>query len=207
MMTAELNSASSATASDAVLLSGVQAGEDEAASELYRRYAPRLFALAKKRWPAVLGGRLDPDDIIQSVFRTFFDHSREGLYHVAESGDLWSLLAVIVVNKIRVQQTRQFAAKRDVRRTQGGDSAEWDEISAANDDSQMSLIIDELLESLPSDHRRVIELRLEGHDVATVAETIGRSKRSVERLLHECRERMRNWLPNQEEIERNAGKT
>jgi RNA polymerase sigma-70 factor (ECF subfamily) len=206
MLAVETIGTSSSHSSDASLLSGVRAGEDDAASELYRRYAPRLIALARKRWPALLAGRVDPDDIIQSVFRTFFNHTREGLYHVAEGSDLWCLLAVIAVNKIRVQQTRQFAAKRDVRRTQSGDAAEWNDVLGSSDDTQMNLVVDELLESLPTEHRRVVEMRLEGYEVATVAKRIGRSKRTVERLLHECRERLQNWLPDPEELVREAGK-
>ena len=42
---------------------------------------------------------------------------------------------------------------------------------------------------LPPDHRRAVELRMEGYEVREIALALGRSKRTSERLLQEARER------------------
>jgi len=173
--------------SDAQLLQEIQDGKEMAAEELFRRYAPRMLAFARKRWSAALASRLDPDDVVQSAFRSFFREASKGMYELSQEDDLWNLLMVICLNKIRVQYSRHCAAKRDVRRTQ---SAEGDWLKAlwTDPDSTLDLTVRETIERLPLDHRRVTELRLQGHEVAAIAELMGRSRRSVERLLQECRQ-------------------
>ena len=52
------------------------------------------------------------------------------------------------------------------------------------------MVIEELLEDLPEAHRRMIELRIEGHEVNEIAAAVQRSKRSVERVLQDFRQRL-----------------
>ena len=103
--------------SDRRLLERFQRGDREAAELLYARYADRLRALTRRKSSSALACRLDPDDIVQSVFRNFFHAAREGGYDVPPGEDLWKLLLVIALNKIRARGTFHRAAKRDVRRT------------------------------------------------------------------------------------------
>jgi RNA polymerase sigma factor (sigma-70 family) len=49
------------------------------------------------------------------------------------------------------------------------------------------LVVEEALERLPPQHRSIVELRTEGHQVAEIAQQLGRSKRSIERILQESR--------------------
>jgi RNA polymerase sigma-70 factor, ECF subfamily len=184
--------------SDAQLLQDVEDGQEMAAEELFRRYCPRLLGFARKRWPAALTSRLDPDDVIQSVFRSFFRHARQGMYVLSEEDDLWNLLMVICLNKLRVQYARHCAAKRDARRTQSAEG-DWLRSLWFDPDTTLDLAVREEVERLPIDHRRVTELRLQGHEVAAIAELIGRSRRSVERLLQECRQRLLKSMREAEE--------
>ena len=91
-----------------------QAGDQTAAEELYRRYAQRLCGLAAGQIGQRLGRRVEADDIVQSVFRTFFRRSAKGEYPIDHSGTLWNLLVRITLNKVRRQRERHGAAKRDV---------------------------------------------------------------------------------------------
>ena len=106
---------SSVETSDGSLLRQFQQGSTDAASRLYGRYVERLRALASAHTPGQLSGRLDADDIVQSVFRTFLRRAREGHYEVPSGEDLWGLLLVITLNKIRSCSDFHQAAKRDVR--------------------------------------------------------------------------------------------
>jgi RNA polymerase sigma factor (sigma-70 family) len=54
----------------------------------------------------------------------------------------------------------------------------------------LELVVEEALERLPPRHREVVQKRLEGHEVAEIARLLGRSKRSVERILQESRDRL-----------------
>ena len=58
----------------------------------------------------------------------------------------------------------------------------------------LQLTINEVLERLPASHRKIVELRVEGHEVAEIAAQTGRAKRSVERILQEFRDRLRSEI-------------
>ena len=52
------------------------------------------------------------------------------------------------------------------------------------------MVIEELLEGMPAANRRMIELRIEGYEVAEITEQVQRSKRTVERVLQGFRSRL-----------------
>src|SRR5690348_9921682 len=108
-------------ATDRSLLRRFKAGSDEAATQLYLRYARRLYQLARAQCPADLAQRVDAEDIVQSVFSSFFRRARQGYYEVPDGEELWKLLLVIALNKIRSQGNFHRAARRDVRATCPGD--------------------------------------------------------------------------------------
>lgn len=179
-----------AAGSDQSLLRLLRTGDRQAALSLYLRYAPRVRNLARHQFPADLANRFDPEDIVQSVFRSFFHDASRGLYEAPAGSDLWRLLAVIALNKLRSRCAYHRAACRDARHTRGGDTltALQDVLGGTTDDTAyFDLVVREALERLPPAHRQVIALRMEGHGVAEVARQVGRSKRTVERLLQECR--------------------
>ena len=60
------------------------------------------------------------------------------------------------------------------------------------------MVIDEVLAGLSPAHRDIINLRIEGHEVAAIAERLGRSKRSVERILQGFREMLAGQIREDE---------
>ena len=54
----------------------------------------------------------------------------------------------------------------------------------------LQIAIKEALQTLPAQHQRMVELRIQGYEVSQIAEKTGRSKRSVERVLQETRKRL-----------------
>ena len=58
----------------------------------------------------------------------------------------------------------------------------------------LRLVLEEALARLPAAYREVIELRVEGYEVAEIARRTGRSKRTVERILQECRSSLHDLL-------------
>jgi RNA polymerase sigma-70 factor (ECF subfamily) len=173
--------------SDRSLLRRFQRGQADASTELYLRYAERLRRLAAAQSSADLARRVDPEDIVQSVFRTFFRRAAQGHYTVPEGEEMWKLLLVIALNKVRAAGAFHRAAKRDVRHTVGGEAFELALESRPGQDEAaltvLRLVVEDLLAGLPEPHRRMIELRIEGHEVAEIAELVRRSKRSVERVI------------------------
>ena len=64
----------------AELLARVQAGDELAAEELFRRFAERLIAVAGARLSARMARRIDAEDVVQSAYRSFFCKARDGRY-------------------------------------------------------------------------------------------------------------------------------
>lgn len=181
---------------DASLLRRIKAGEDDAATELYRRYAGRLIDLAAAKTSSDVKQRVDPEDIVQSVFRTFFRRASLGEYEVPDGDELWKLFLVIGLNKIRAVAGYHKAAKRDVRHTAGGeaaiaaDAAKQDDVALRT----LQLTIDELLAPLPETHREIIRMRIDGYEVAEISARVRRAKRSVERILQEFRQKLQGLI-------------
>lgn len=172
-------------ASDRSLLGRLRSGDDDAAHSLYMRYARRLLSLAHHKTSSELATRVDPEDIVQSVFRTFFRRASAGQYDVPEGEELWKLLLVIALNKVRAQGNFHRAGRRDVSRTQalpaeGDAKAQADEHLA---EQILQISIDEIVVQLPESSRQMIRMRIEGYTIQEIAEKLSRSKRTIERVL------------------------
>ena len=111
--------------SDGSLLRRIQGGEEDAATELYLRYSNRLINLARNNTAPELAVRFDPEDVVQSVFRSFFRRASTGGYDVAEGGELWRLLLVLALNKVRALAIHHRSQKRNVSKTVGGDGVRF----------------------------------------------------------------------------------
>jgi RNA polymerase sigma-70 factor (ECF subfamily) len=191
--------------SDGSLIARVREGSEAAASALYSRYARRLLALAKARTGDDLAARVDAEDIVQSVFGSFFRGANQGLYDAPSGEEIWGLLLVIAMNKIRVKARHHRAAKRDVRKTIGGELLQGEGVDApATDEAAytlLRLVVDDVLSGLPAGHRDVVRLRLEGFDVADIAKQTGKSMRTTERVLQEFRTRMADHFKDERAAE------
>lgn len=187
---------------DGSLLRRFRNGSQEAAAALYVRYAERLRVLAQTNLSRNLARRIDPEDIVQSAFRCFFQAVSRGSYDLPSGEDLWSLLMVIALNRIRVQEGFHRAAKRDVRVTTDVGSFDPTAFLRQNKNDTRSdflrLVLREALDRLPPHHRTVIQLRMEGYEVAEIARLVVRSKRTVERILQEALNQLRILLDEEE---------
>ncbi len=186
------------SATDRSLLRAISGGSDDAAAKLYRRYASRVRALAKAQSSHDLARREDVDDIVQSVFGSFFRAANQGLYDVPAGEDLWKLFVVIAMNKIRAKGNYHRAAKRDVRLTSGSEALEHASAAelASDDEALVSLqlAVEEALAQLPPLTRQMALLRMQGYDVGEIGRATSRSYRTVERSLKGFRELLAGML-------------
>jgi RNA polymerase sigma-70 factor (ECF subfamily) len=176
----------------------VQGGQSDASTQLYLRYAQRLHALVVSQSSPDLARRVDPEEIVQSIFRTFFRRAAQGDYAIPDGEEIWRLLLVIALNKVRAAGAFHRAAKRDVRMTVGGAAYDRAVDSQSGHDegalAVLKMVIDELLEEMPAANRQIIELRIEGHEVNEIADKVERSKRTVERVLQAFRARLETLI-------------
>jgi RNA polymerase sigma-70 factor (ECF subfamily) len=180
--------------SDGSLLRRFRQGEQDAATALYLRYAARLQVLARAQTGRVLSSRFDPEDVVQSVFRTFFRRASEGYYQVPPGDELWQLLLVLALNKVRALAVYHKAGKRDIRQTMGSEQLGQSRAGEQGENEVaftiLRMLLDEVLAELPTVQREMVELRIEGHEISSISQRTARSKRTVERVLQQFRSRL-----------------
>ena len=162
------------------LLARAGSGDEPAAAELYDRYVERLINLARSRLAPRFARRIDPEDVVQSAFGSFFRHVRAGDYGRQSGGDLWRLLAAITVGKVLHTVRRHTADKRSVYAEQpsaGGSMLQAvspQAIAREPTPEEAAELVEETqlaMRQLSPLQRRVLQLRLQGHGVdATAAE-------------------------------------
>jgi RNA polymerase sigma-70 factor (ECF subfamily) len=188
--------------SDASLLRRLRLGSEDAATQLYLRYAHRLRALARAQSSPELARRVDAEEIVQSVFGSFFRVASAGHYDVPVGEELWKLFLVIALNKIRAKGAFHRAAKRDVRLTAAGDYFDnCAELPDKHDEAALAFLrlsVEEAMGQLPVAQRQMVALRIEGYDVGEIAQQTGRSKRTVERLLQAARKKLAHLLKEED---------
>lgn len=183
--------------SAADLLARWRQGDQAAAAQLYDLYAERLIGLARQRLPAHLTQRFDPEDVVQSAYRSFFVRAREGGFAVHPGGDLWRLLVGIMLHKLQHQIRRNSAAKRAVKKEQTFGSE--DSLQGLQDylakvepsPAETAGLVDEMerfMSQLDPTHRQIVELRLQGLDHEDIAAASQRSEYTVRRVLKQVKE-------------------
>jgi hypothetical protein len=108
--------AGSMTAALAGLRASISAVREEAAQRLSERFAPWLCALARNRLNPKLRVRTDQDDIVQSLFHSFFDAQRSDGYSLKGQEDLWRLLVRMRLYKVANAAHHHQRVRRDARR-------------------------------------------------------------------------------------------
>jgi RNA polymerase sigma-70 factor (ECF subfamily) len=175
----------------AQLLQGHQAGDGDATEELFNRYVDRLIRLARQRLAPKLARRIDPEDVVQSAYRSFFAAAGRGRFVLEQAGDLWRLLAGITLNKLHRQVERNTAKKRDVSKEcglaeEGSLLVGPDVLSREPSPHDVVALADEielLMRDLDPRHREMFQLRLQGYLIEEIAAQTQRTQRTVLRTL------------------------
>jgi len=184
------------------LVTRYQSGDEEAARLLFDRYVRRLLAFARRRLSPKLAPRLDPEDIIQSAYQSFFVRARKNEYTIHKDRDLWCLLAAITIHKIHEAVARHHATKRSIDLEQAsmdaafdcGPSRQVDRDPSVEEMLGVAEEIELLMRGLPVEKRHMLQYRLQGYTFEEIAEMSQRSERTVRRFFDELRARLRERL-------------
>ncbi|MCC9600169.1 sigma-70 family RNA polymerase sigma factor [Stieleria sp. JC731] len=178
------------TSTDRSLVVAVRDGNEHAASILYDRYARRVFGLVRSKLGTKLGVVTEPEDIVQSVFKSVFRGMQSGNYDAPPGATLWNLLAVVAVRKLTNQANHHTRQRRDVSRNVSLDSSS-DGLKESIDQASIEFLeicIRESLELLRPIDQEILTLRISGHSIEEIHQKTGRSRRTVERSLQRSRE-------------------
>lgn len=184
------------------LLQIYQEGQSEAATAIFDRYVTRLIALARSRIGSKLQRRVDAEDIVQSAYRSFFVHAKGDVYQLNKAGDLWRLLASITLHKLYGQIEKHTAIKRSIDHEDHTDLATTTAPEPSAD--EVVAIVEELhivIQKLLPEERLVLTASLQGQDNIQISKTVGKSERTVRRLLASAKQQLEQRLLHSESTE------
>jgi RNA polymerase sigma-70 factor (ECF subfamily) len=187
------------------LMDQLRTGDDAAASEVFNRFAQQILALARRRLHDALRAKVDPEDVLQSVFRSFFTRQREGGFAIEDWDSLWGILMVMTVRKCGRRAQYHQAARRDARREVSFDRSLDEDTSPGllarePTPSETVMLIDlvgRLMRGLSEEERSVLTLHLQGYTIAEIKARTGHAMRTVRRILERARNHLRT-LQDQE---------
>jgi RNA polymerase sigma factor (sigma-70 family) len=188
------------------LIDDLCAGDSQAATELWRRYYPRLVHLARRNLEGATRCMADEEDVALSAFKSFCGAAAQHRFpDLADRHDLWRLLFRITIRKavdVRRHESRQ--------RRGGGRVLDEAALNLAADDSLARAGIEQITDANPTPQfatmlaeefeRRLSLLspelqqlaiaKMEGYTNHELAAQLGCALRTVERRLKLIR---RKW--------------
>lgn len=183
----------------------VKEGDSVAAHQLWHHYYDRLVRRARQHLRGQNRGMADEEDIVVSVFESFYRAAEQGRFpDMADRDDLWRLLLKMsarkIVDKRRHDGRQRRGAGEPILSLQGPDD-DADVIEAIGDEPtpEMVLMMTEAFETLIShlDDGQLREIavgKMEGFSNAELAQRLECSERTIERRLHLIREKCQQEL-------------
>lgn len=187
----------------------VKAGDSSAANQLWQHYSDRLVRAVRAKLYGRERAVSDEEDIVLSVFDSFYDAAQLGRFpDLADRDELWRLLmrmsARKVVDKRRSEGRKRRGGEFQAFSLDADGERELFELTADEPSPEMVLMMEESVEQLFS-HLGVGQLRdlavakLEGYSNAELAQRFACSERTIERRLHLIREKLKQELFEQNE--------
>jgi RNA polymerase sigma-70 factor (ECF subfamily) len=180
------------------VMTRLQAGDQDAAAEVFARFARRLIALARLHLDSRLRQKVDPEDVLQSVFKSFFLRQARGEFDLGSWDSLWALLSVIALRKCGRQNDHFNALCRDVGReaqAAGEQSdASWQALAREPTPAEAAMLaetVEVLLRDLKEREREIVSLALQGYTAAEISAQLNRPRRTVYNLLERIKKRLR----------------
>lgn len=173
-------------------------GDGAAAAAVFQRFTTRLIGLARIHMDSRVRQKVDPEDVLQSVYRSFFVRQARGEFDFNGWEGLWALLSAITVRKCaRVTRRYRTGSRNVTAETAGmsddGEERTWDVIDRGPTPShavQIAELVEQLMGWLPERERVVASLGLQGYSVAEIVQQTNTPTSTVYRILA----RIRDWL-------------
>ncbi len=155
---------------------------EEAAAEFCTRYMEKLLSLVERNLASRFNPRIDPSDLVQSIFRSWFSGARQGRIHPSSKDEVWKLLSVVALNKVRNKVKFHDAKQREISRTVSEDGVFGSMPEPTAEDAVDFMDLVEVVGSRLDDmSRKTLEMILEGRSVEDIASNLGRTTKSVRR--------------------------
>jgi RNA polymerase sigma-70 factor (ECF subfamily) len=177
------------------LMSCLRRGDPEAARQVFHRFSHRLISLARARLAERIDNKEDPEDVIQSVFRSFFLRQRAGQFEIAGWDSLWSILALITLRKCHNRAAYYHTERRDIDReirlsAPAEEAADWgvtDREPTPEESAVLAESVELLMRRLEPRDRNILACHLQGYSAEEISVRVGRARRTVRRTLERIR--------------------
>ncbi|HTU16629.1 MAG TPA: sigma-70 family RNA polymerase sigma factor [Gemmataceae bacterium] len=186
------------------LLHRLKSGDGEAAALLFDRFARRLIGLARRRLDDRVRVKVDADEVVNSVIRTFCRRAAERPFNLDGADDLWALLVEITLRKCGRWNRHFRTRKRDVRREQmpqplSDSDCDNEPLDLAGprpeDEAVLRETLERLLSGLDERARSVCEMRLQGYEIKEIAAALKCTEATINRKIRTIKDRMRVLCP------------
>jgi RNA polymerase sigma-70 factor (ECF subfamily) len=177
------------------VMTRLRAGDPEAAARVFHQFAQRLAALARTRLSARLRQKVDPEDVLQSVYKSFFLRHEQGQFQLEGWDSLWAILTVITLRKCGRWAEQFHTARRDVSRevavTEGpAGGALLSREPTPLEAGILAETVENLLRGLDGRERDMVQLSLQGYSVEEVSNQVRRTRRTVQRVLKRVKDEL-----------------
>lgn len=166
------------------------AREDAAASELLERYSQRIIRIAGRQLGGRLAAKVDPEDVLQSVLRTFYRRLGAGEVELRDWASLSGLLSLLTLRKCQRQAERFATAGRDLKRevslsagATGSAIVIPDREPTPDEVATFTELVEKMLDRSTERDRRITGLLFAGNAVEDIAAEVGCSRRTVYRTI------------------------
>jgi len=184
------------------LMQQLRVGDEKAALELHGLYAEQLQRIVRVRLtqPA-LRRQMDSIDICQSVFADFFVRAAMGQYDPRSPAELLRLLAAMARHRLIYHAKKQKAARRDVRRVEGGAIEDFALAGAGGTASQIISareLLQQCQQRLNEEERSLLEMRRAGRGWDEIGLAVGKSGEAVRKQFGRTMKRVSDELGMEE---------
>jgi DNA-directed RNA polymerase specialized sigma24 family protein len=183
-----------------LLLEQLKGGDQAAQRKLWEGYFARLTGLARKRLRGAPCQEADEEDVVNSVFKSFFRCVDEARFpQLFNRDDLWQVLVMLTLRKSSNLARRARTVGRGRGQVKNASALDDSEDGTAFTDlatrelepdlaAEMADQCRHLLDKLPNDSLRTVALwKLDGHSNEEIASKLGRSLATIGRKLADIR--------------------
>jgi RNA polymerase sigma factor (sigma-70 family) len=173
-----------------MLMKRVRAGSQGAVRALLERYQQPLFRVIRRRLHKVLRSQCDSEDVLQSVWASFFAIP-VGDFDFEEPAALQAYLVEMACSKVIEAYRRRLGTQKRNRNREkslhGSAAAETEKLRARTPTPSQVVMAKErwahLIEGLPAHHQRILRLLRQGKTHDEIAAELGYHERTIRRLI------------------------
>jgi RNA polymerase sigma-70 factor (ECF subfamily) len=169
----------------ALVIERLRGGDPDAASEIFDRFLRPLTALAYRQFDPRTRVKADPDDVVMSVYKSFFVRDFQRPFDLTDWDCLGRLLRKITVRKCKDKRNFWKAMRRRIASEVSFDEVPGYEGPVPTPEQEVVAreTLNRTLDRFSPAHRAIVALAVESYNCRQISERCGCSERTVLRVV------------------------